>query len=107
MQVRVTKRYYKRIKVGRDPIRYQARQPKGIGADVHVVITLDPVLKNHPDLRRDLLKHELDEIKAWGLGKSGGHTRARSKEPRQTREIGGVSGFWREIKRRAKNVKAK
>lgn len=102
MKVFVTKRYYKRSVRGREPIKYKARQPHGIGKDIHVTIRMDPVLKKHPDLRKALLRHEISEIRAWGKGKTGTHKKAREKEPKLLRKIGGVMGFWREIKRREK-----
>ena len=100
IQVKVTYKYYKRVRQGEEPIRYVARQPKGVGTNVFATIYLDPILKKHPDLLKALLKHELNEIKAWGMGKAGVHTKARVREPALTRKIGGVSGFWKEIKRR-------
>jgi len=94
--------YYKRSLVGRDPVRYSARQPKGKGTTVFATFRLDPILRKHRDLREAMLKHELNELRAWGAGSTRGHSLARSKEPALTRNIGGVSGFWREIKRREK-----
>jgi len=99
MKVYVTKKYYKHSRVGEEPIKYKAKQ-KRVGADVHATVFMDPVLKKHPDLRKALIKHEKTEIRAWGRGESGGHSKARRHEPKAIRNIGGVSGFWREIKRR-------
>lgn len=98
--LKITYKYYKHIRRGEEPIRYTARQPKGVGTTVFATIYLDPILKKHPDLKRALVKHEVAEIKTWAVGKTGSHTRARGQEPALTREIGGVSGFWKEIKRR-------
>lgn len=102
MKIHLKEKYYKRSKVGREPIRFHVRQPKGAGTDVHGTIWLDPVLRErqNADLRKDLLKHETDEIRDWAKGKKGSHTRAKSQEPALIRNIGGVSGFWREIARR-------
>ncbi|KKL86535.1 hypothetical protein LCGC14_1943760 [marine sediment metagenome] len=100
MKLYIKKKYYKRSRKGREPVSYHAKQPKGVGTDVHATLYLDPVLKKHRDLRKGLIRHEKEELKAWGRGKSGGHTIARRKEPKLTRDIGGVSGFWKEIERR-------
>jgi hypothetical protein len=99
MKVIVTKSYYKRSKRGRSPAKFHAVQS---GSEVHAKVKLDPVLKRHPDLLRGVLKHENEEIKAWGNGHHAPHLHARSKEPKVTRELGGISGFWREIDRRNK-----
>lgn len=101
MKIFVTKRYYKRRRIGEEPIKYKAKQ-KRVGADVHATIMMDPVLKKHPDLRKALVRHEVSEIRAWGKGSTSAHSSARSKEPKAIRNIGGVSGFWREINRREK-----
>jgi len=102
MKLHIKQRYYKQSRVGREPIRFSVRQPRGVGTDIYGEVWLDPVLrkKQNADLKRALLKHEVDEIKVWGKGGSKGHTKARSKESKLIRTIGGVSGFWREIKRR-------
>jgi hypothetical protein len=104
MKLHLKRKYYKHTKSGREPIRFHVTQPEGIGTDIYGTIWLDPVLRKraNADLRKALIKHETDEIKAWGRGKSGVHTKAKSKEPKLIREIGGVSGFWREIERRNK-----
>ena len=100
--IAITKRYYPKSLVGREPIRYSAKQPNGIGSTVYAIIYLDPILRKHPDLERALMRHEVNEIRAWSTGKPGAHTIAKSKEPKMLRDIGGVSGFWREIARREK-----
>lgn len=102
MKLHLKKRYYKRSQKGREPVKYKVRQPRGVGTDIYGEIRIDPVLrkKKHSDLKRALLGHEIREIKDWGRGYAGGHTRARIHEPRLTRGMGGVSGFWKEVKRR-------
>ena len=102
MKVKVKKVYYKRIQKGRDPIKFEAVQPNGIGEDVHATIKIDPILKKHKDLRKAMLRHEVYEIVDWGRGCNNAHSHAKRKEPKLTRNIGGVSGFWKEIKRREK-----
>ena len=102
MKIRLVKKYYKQSRKGREPVTYSAKQPSGVGTDVHATLYLDPVLRKHKDLRKGLIHHEKEELKAWGSGKSGGHTIARKKESKLTRNIGGVSGFWKEIERRKK-----
>lgn len=105
MKVRICKKYYKRSQFGRNPMQFHAEQSGGIGSDVHAVILIDPVLKKHPDLRKPMLQHEIDELKDWGKGKTGNHRRANRKEPLVTRKLGGVCGFWKEIKKREKRAK--
>ena len=102
MQLHIKIRYYSQTVVGREPIKFKVRQPKGVGTDVYGEIWLDPVLRKAKvaDLRKALMAHEMAEIKAWARGQKGSHTKARSHEPAAIRNIGGVSGFWREIKRR-------
>lgn len=100
MDVKISKKYYKRSRPGEEPMKYKARQPRGVGTTVHAEVYMDPVLKKHPDLRKELLKHEMVEIRSWGEGSTRGHSKARGRESKPIREIGGVSGFWREIKKR-------
>ncbi len=103
MRVFITKRYYKRSQKMREPAKFHAGQPKGVGTDVHAVVTLDPILKKHKDLHDAIMGHERRELELWGKGAKAAHTKAHNKEPKWVRDIGGVSGFWREIKRREKN----
>lgn len=100
MKVILKKEYYSRSKRGREPIKYHAKQPKGVGTDVFAIVRLDPILRKHKDLQKVLLHHERNELQEWGKGSRGSHSKARRKEPRLTRSIGGVSGFWKEIERR-------
>jgi hypothetical protein len=99
MRYTFKKEYYKRRRPGEEPISFHASQK---GNRVKATIKMDPVLKKHPDLRKALLAHETSEIKAWATGDTAAHSQARAKEPVAIRNIGGVSGFWREIKRREK-----
>ena len=46
------------------------------------------------------MKHEKEEIEHWGHGHPASHHVARFHEPKLTRTIGGVSGFWKEIEKR-------
>ena len=101
MKVHIVKTYYKVSRKGRPPAKFHAVQ-HGLGNDVHAKVTLDPILKKHKDLERGIMKHEKEEIEHWGHGHIGAHHIARSKEPKLTRNIGGVSGFWKEIERRKK-----
>jgi hypothetical protein len=103
MKIKIKKRYYKRVLTGREPIKFEAYQPKGVGTDVVAVLKIDPILrkKRHSDLHRAMVKHEIDEIKHWGQNKRGcSHSHAKKQEPLLTRRIKGVAGFWQEIKRR-------
>lgn len=100
MKIKIRKKYLKRNYTNDSPVKFHARQPNGVGTDVQAIITIAPVLRKHPDLRKPMVKHEVDEIKHWAVNHSGSHDHAKGKEPKLTRNIGGVSGFWKEIKRR-------
>lgn len=100
MKVKIKKVYYKRIQKGREPVKFTAKQPKGLNTDVYAVVKIDPILKKYSDLRKPMLRHEKHELVAWGKGHPAPHYHAKSREPKRTRSIGGVSGFWQEIKRR-------
>ena len=102
MKIHITKTYYKVSRKGREPAKFHAKQPRGLGTDVHAKVMLDPILKKHKDLERGIMRHEREEIEHWGHGHIASHHVARSKEPKLTRNIGGVSGFWKEIDRRNK-----
>ena len=110
MKVNITKRYYKTSVKGRDPVKYKAKfkerydpkKKKWVVTKAHATVFMDPVLKKHPTLRKAMLKHETGEIRAEAKGESGAHSKAKMNEPKVLKNIGGVSGFWREIKRREK-----
>jgi hypothetical protein len=103
VSVVVKRSYYARSRPGEEPIRYKAKQPRGVGTTVHVQMIEDPVLRRHKDLQRALEGHEIREAKAWGEGKSNAHTVARRNEPALSKRIGGVGGFWKEVRRREKD----
>lgn len=107
MKVTIKKRYYKRSQHGRNPIHFIAEQPKGVGTNVVAVVIIDPVLKQHKDLQQAMLGHEKYEITDWAKGCNKAHHHAKRREPKLTREISGVRGFWKEIERRRKHAKTK
>ena len=92
-------KYYKHIRRGEEPAKYTAHQK---GNKVDIIIRLDPILKKHSDLRKAIIKHELDETRNWAKKKLASHQYAKNREPEFIKKIGGVSGFWDEIKRREK-----
>ena len=102
MKLRLKKKYYKNVRRGKEPIRYRVRQPKGKGTDIEGTIFIDPILRKrkNKDLKKALLNHEINEIRNWGKGLKKSHSKARSKEPKLTKNIGGVLGFWKEIEKR-------
>lgn len=97
MVLKATVSYYKRSNKQRPPATYRAKRK---GGKVVADIKLDPILKKHKDLRRGVLKHEKDEIRAWARGNTAPHRYASKREPRVTHRLGGERGFWREIERR-------
>ena len=103
VKVIIERSYYARTRPGQEPIRFHARQPGGIGKPVHLEIKEDPVLRRHKDLQRALEAHEVHEARYWGEGKSNAHSLAKKHEPEMSKRIGGVSGFWKEVKRREKH----
>jgi len=86
------------------PARYTA-QRKGDWVIAH--ITLHPVLRKYSGLRRGVLGHEMDEIAAWARGNTASHRYANDHEPKVTKKLGGVKGFWKEITRREKVERSK
>jgi hypothetical protein len=99
MKVKIRKVYYKSIRKGREPARYLAVQPGGLGTEVHAVIRLDPVLKKHKVLRNAIVNHEKYEIYDWGKGCPHAHKHAKHKEPKLTRKMN-VKGFWEYVGKR-------
>lgn len=100
MKVHIKKVYYKNIRKGSEPCKYVARQPNGVNTSVFATIKLDPVLrkKKLKPIKNAMIRHEINEMRHWGEGKSGGHRFANSKEPYLTRvKLKGVSGFWKKI----------
>jgi|GEM_PF-3680627 hypothetical protein len=96
MKIKIRKRYLKHNYKNRSPIHFHARQPNGVGTDINATLTLAPVLRKHPRLRKHMVKHEVDEIRHWGQGRKYGHAHAKRKEPKLTREMS-LSDFWRRV----------
>lgn len=101
MKLHLKKVYYKRPRVGREPCKYSAVQPKGKGTDVYAVVKLDPILRKRKlkKVRDGMLRHEIVEIARWANGDRYSHRDAEKQEPKLTRdEIRNVSGFWKYCK---------
>lgn len=99
--------WYKKSRPGQEPVRYVAQK---IGQkNVYVTLYADPVLKKkkNKDLKKALFTHEIREAMLWSRGSTHAHTEARKAEPNETEHIGGVSGFWKEVKRRDGNITPK
>lgn len=101
MKLKIRKKYLKNSRSRKSPIHFRASQPDGECTDVHAIIVLDPVLRKHADLRKPMIKHEVDEIRHWGEGHHchHAHIHAKSREPKLTRNMS-VNSFWSEVKRR-------
>jgi hypothetical protein len=97
LKILVRKKYLKKNYVGKSPIHFHAVQPNGVGTDIHATLTLAPVLKKHPNLRKPMVQHEIDEIRHWGGGNSGSHAHAKRREPKLTRELT-IDTFWKKVK---------
>jgi hypothetical protein len=102
-KLHIKKKYYKRVRVGKEPIKYSAVQPKGKGTDVYATIRLDPILrkKKLKSIKNGMVKHEVVEISRWAQGDRYSHRDAERQEPSYLRDkVRNVSGFWREVKRK-------
>jgi len=91
--------YFKNIRHGKEPCKYEASQPNGVNTDVYATIKLDPILKKKKlqSIRDGMLKHETVEITRWGKGAEYSHRAANSAEPSASKKLGGVSGFWSQV----------
>ncbi len=90
--------YYKKSRVGREPCKYVAVQPKGKGTDVYATIKLDPILRKRKlkTVKNGMLKHEKVEIMRWANGDRYSHRDAEKREPKITKDkIKNTTGFWR------------
>lgn len=98
MKIKIRKQYLKHSYKGKSPIHYHAEQPNGVGTTVHATLHIDPVLRKHPDLRKPMVQHEVDEIRHWGEARKGNsHYHAKRLEPIRTRNLT-VNQFWKEVK---------
>ena len=92
--------YFKNIRQGKEPCKYEASQPNGVGTDIYATIKLDPILKKKKlkVIRKAMIGHEVNEMTHWGQGKTACHDYANRREPAITRvKIKGVAGFWGEV----------
>lgn len=102
MKFHIRKVYYKKPRVGKEPCKYVAVQPKGKGTDVYATIKLDPILrkKKLKPIKNGMLKHETVEIKRWAKGDRYSHRDAEKREPPYLRDkIKNVRGFWSFVKK--------
>jgi predicted SprT family Zn-dependent metalloprotease len=93
--------YYKKIRRGKEPCKYVARQPRGENTDVYATIKLDPILrkKKLKKIKNGMMKHEIVEITRWGKGDRYSHRDAEKAEPAITRKkVRNVSLFWKYCK---------
>jgi len=103
------KREWMRTKTKRGlPIYYVAKQ-QGVGGPVTATIYIHPVLRSPKlaDLRRSLVKHEMDEIKAWARGYKDPDGYAHRREPQYLKRIKTVQQFWRVVAERTKKASKK
>jgi predicted SprT family Zn-dependent metalloprotease len=94
--------YYKNIRKGQEPCKFEASQPGGVNTDVYANIYLDPILrkKKLKKVRDGMLKHETVEITRWAKGDRYSHRDAERQEPSITRKrIRGVRGFWNYVEK--------
>lgn len=101
--------YFKNIRQGKEPCKYEASQPNGVNTDVYATIKLDPILrkKKLKPIRDGMMKHEIVEITRWGKGDEHSHRDAERQEPAITRKMGGVAGFWGAVSRMKKKGELK
>jgi hypothetical protein len=102
--------YFKNIRHGKEPCKYEASQPNGVNTDVYATIKLDPILRKKKlrAIKEAMVGHEVNEISRWAKGAEHSHQYANSKEPAITRtKIQGVSGFWSEVDKMKKKGELK
>ncbi len=98
MKIKSQVSYFDRVRRGKSPASYHANQPNGVGKTVYAKIKLDPILKDKPKVRRLVILHEKNELKAWGLGESkkGAHKIAKRATKRDDK-FDTSREFWRLI----------
>jgi hypothetical protein len=101
--------YFKNIRHGKEPCKYEASQPNGVNTDVYATIKLDPILrkKKLKPIRDGMLKHEITEITKWGRGAEHSHQAANRVEPAASQRLGGVDGFWNKVNQMKKKGELK
>jgi hypothetical protein len=101
--------YFKNIRQGKEPCKYEASQPNGVNTDVYATIKLDPILrkKKLKPIRDGMMKHEIVEITRWGQGDRYSHQDANRAEPAASKKLGGVAGFWNQVNKMKKKGEIK
>lgn len=95
--------YYKRSDRNRSPAIFEVVEPNGLGKSSFAKIRLDPILRNnkYSDLKRDILRHEKNEIDSWERGSFAPHFVSKGREGRLTSGMRTPQDFWAEIDRRS------
>jgi hypothetical protein len=99
VKVKIKEQYFKRSRPGSPPITYNAWGNRRTGEVHRVLIKKDPALKAHPKLERDMMHHELVEIKlrSKGMSEPQAHKIAMSKERKSTKGKT-LKQMWKELK---------
>ena len=96
MKFIIKEEYYKRSRPKESLAQFEAWRTKTNGTTIKAVIKKDPILKNHPKLEREIVKHEVRELKLNYTNhdkRSVSHKIAMSKEPAWLRiEVAKIRG---------------
>ena len=63
MRFIIKEEYYKRSRPKESLAQFEAWRTKTNGTTIKAVIKKDPILKNHPKLEREIVKHEVQRTK--------------------------------------------
>ena len=96
MKFIIKEEYYKRSRPKESLAQFEAWRTKTNGTTIKAVIKKDPILKNHPKLEKEIVKHEVRELKLNYTNpnkRSVSHKIAVSKEPAWLRkEVAKIRG---------------
>ena len=84
MKFIIKEEYYKRTRPKESLAQFEAWRTKTNGTTIRAIIKKDPILKNHPKLEREIVKHEVRELKLNYTNpekRAISHNIAMSKEP--------------------------
>jgi hypothetical protein len=84
MRFIIKEQYFKRTRPKESLAIFEAWRTKNNGTTIRAVIKKDPILKKHPKIEREVVKHEIRELKLnyTDVSKRGkSHEIARFKEP--------------------------
>ena len=84
MRFIIKEQYYKRSRPTQSLAQFEAWRAKKNGTTIRAIIHKDPLLKLHPRIEKEIVKHELRELKLNYTdvsNRKNSHKIAKSKEP--------------------------